>query len=39
MSVNLKDLLECADEAEKGKRKSKETVKYMLKREYNTVQL
>ena len=37
--VKLEDLLQSVDEAAHGKRKSKETVKYMLKKEYNTVKL
>lgn len=37
--VKLEDLIEAVDEAYKGKRKSKETVKYMLNKELNTIKL
>ena len=37
--VNFEDLLLCADEAAQGKRKSKETVKFMINKEFNTVKL
>lgn len=37
--VKLEDLLQAVDDAAHSKRKSKETIKYMLKKEYNTVKL
>ena len=37
--VILDDLIKAVDDAYKGKRKSKETVKYMLNKEYNTIKL
>jgi len=37
--VKLEDLLCAADSAAKNKRKSKETVKFMLNKELNTIKL
>lgn len=37
--VKLEDLLTCVDAAARSKRKSKETIKYMLNKELNTVKL
>lgn len=37
--IELNDLLYSVDEASHGKRRSKETIKYMLNKEYNTVKL
>lgn len=39
LMVKLEDLLQSVDDAAHGKRKSKETIKYTLKKEYNTVKL
>lgn len=37
--VILDDLLDCVDEAAHGKKKSKETIKFTVNKEYNTIKL